>query len=229
MLFDEFSARFQLFGDTVNTTSRMESTGVKNKIHTSIDTANLLIAAGKGQWLSKREDDVLVKGKGIMNTFWVNLNQSKRTTSVTSSEASASGNGDLHIATVSNTHLTNYDNTKKAALLDSKFRLIKWNTDTLTDILKQIAVYRTACGVISDAEQMIQALEIELKNGVRARDEMVEVVCLPGYETKTAINKVNQEDIVLDERVQEELFSFVSTIASMYRGKFMLQWFIKVK
>jgi len=33
--------RFQLFGDTVNTCARLESTGMKNMIQLSEDTANL--------------------------------------------------------------------------------------------------------------------------------------------------------------------------------------------
>jgi class 3 adenylate cyclase len=36
-------SRFQLFGDTMNTCARMESTGLKSKIHISEETANLLI------------------------------------------------------------------------------------------------------------------------------------------------------------------------------------------
>ena len=40
-------SRFQLFGDTVNTAARVESTGVRNKIHLSHETAELLHSAGK--------------------------------------------------------------------------------------------------------------------------------------------------------------------------------------
>lgn len=64
-------ARFQLFGDTVNTASRMESNGVANKIQVSQSTADLLIAAGKASWLTKRDELVMAKGKGSMQTYWV--------------------------------------------------------------------------------------------------------------------------------------------------------------
>ena len=64
-------SRFQLFGDTVNTAARMESTGERNMIQLSEATANLLTQAGKGNWISARKGSVNVKGKGEMNTFWV--------------------------------------------------------------------------------------------------------------------------------------------------------------
>lgn len=56
-------ARFQLFGDTINTTSRIESTGKRDRIHISQETADYLIKAGKQHWLKLREDKVTAKGK----------------------------------------------------------------------------------------------------------------------------------------------------------------------
>jgi class 3 adenylate cyclase len=49
---------------TVNTASRIESTGLPNRIHVSQDTAELLIEASKGHWVTAREELVSAKGKG---------------------------------------------------------------------------------------------------------------------------------------------------------------------
>jgi class 3 adenylate cyclase len=73
-------SRFQLFGDTMNTASRMESTGYPGLIQLSQDTANSLIDAGKCKWVVPRKDLVVAKGKGEMQTYWLRTSTSLPTT-----------------------------------------------------------------------------------------------------------------------------------------------------
>ena len=54
-------SRYQLFGDTMNTASRIESTSAKNKIQLSQDTAELIIEAGKKPWVEERRDTIFAK------------------------------------------------------------------------------------------------------------------------------------------------------------------------
>ena len=49
----------------------MESNGVKGAIHVSEQTATCLHNAGKGHWVTAREEMIEAKGKGRIQTFWV--------------------------------------------------------------------------------------------------------------------------------------------------------------
>ncbi|XP_046529995.1 retinal guanylyl cyclase 2 [Equus asinus] len=62
--------RYCLFGDTVNTASRMESTGLPYRIHVSHSTVTILRALNEGYEVELRGRTEL-KGKGTEETFWL--------------------------------------------------------------------------------------------------------------------------------------------------------------
>lgn len=56
---------FDLWGDTVNTASRMESSGVPGRIHVAPSTRDLL----RDSWSFEEREPVEVKGLGRMTTY----------------------------------------------------------------------------------------------------------------------------------------------------------------
>jgi len=203
-------SRFQLFGDTMNTAARMESTGITNRIQLSQATADLLIEQGKDHWIIKRKDKVKAKGKGELTTYF--LLSAKQKSSDRSSGLSASIRDEIGL-----------DNpaigVKRA---QKRNRVADWVVEILGNLLKEMAAKRELTGVNPDSRATIEALEnqsignpgvIELSNQTGI-DEVNECLTLPAYSANGAAPAKSAAP--LDKEVVDELRDYIYSIASMY-------------
>jgi 3'5'-cyclic nucleotide phosphodiesterase/Adenylate and Guanylate cyclase catalytic domain len=205
-------ARFQLFGDTMNTASRIESTGVANRIHTSQETAELILDAGKGSWLTQREDKVHAKGKGVITTYWLELESGGTNRSATGMDSSQ------HTYQVSNNSDDPDNMLADVFEFDNKTRrLINWNCEVLQRLLKHIIFRRESFGKKKCLN--VEAIETNFLQPNETKmviDEVKEIITLPMFDPRTASHSP-AENIVLDDSVWQQLQMYVTEIASLYR------------
>jgi class 3 adenylate cyclase len=202
-------SRFQLFGDTMNTASRMESTGARGKIQISEDTAELLRQGGKDRWIKIRDETIVAKGKGEMQTYWLAVTKAEEGSEFDSS-AHSSGRDVSDNGSVGGRQRNR--NTEGDAKTN---RLIEWNTEVLMRLLKQIEARRrilkqTNPNRRADADESL----FESDNHM-VIDEVKEIIALPEDNFSDAIRGA-EESVVFHPSVGEELADFVTNIASLY-------------
>jgi class 3 adenylate cyclase len=145
-------SRFQLFGDTMNTAARMESTGEPGKIHVSKATCNFLTASGKQHWLTTRRELVNAKGKGELQTFWVNPQRKvsggkqRREYLHEFKEDSISLGLDLTSDSGIWRHLSVDEIYPNETEVSKKRRLVEWNTEVLIALLGRLEAMRPRVG-----------------------------------------------------------------------------------
>ena len=209
-------ARFQLFGDTINTAARMESTGRKGKIQVSQATADLLKSGGKGHWLSQRQDKVVAKGKGELVTYWLSPSTVTRTNG---SGGDSSASGDM-----SNTEPDCEDEAKpnldqSNGLSQKDLRLVDWNTDVLVSILRDIAGMRKARSIPASPFHQIRKLEQEsISMDHLVIEEVSEVISLPTFDVEVTERAKKRGSKDVKSVVVEELREYIRTIALTYRN-----------
>lgn len=237
-------ARFQLFGDTVNTAARMESNGTPGKIQVSQKTADLIIASGKESWLTARKDLINAKGKGKLQTYWLSRKYSAGSTTGrrSSAHASMASLEDALADPASAMSSSRSDPSPSSNLLEDKTptaidpsiqRLINWNVAIFQELLEEIVAHRTM--VSSSQSSSIAAssssninrnklIESVSRPGTHVRDEVVETINMPCYNAAASTLAHKQSfrgtasGTQLDPKVVTQLRDYVTKIASFYHA-----------
>ena len=164
------------------------------------------MAAGKEQLLVRRENTVEAKGKGVLQTYWLRFGKDRRSrySSVTGSGGSVSE-----------------ERSASDSSADVKStRLIKWNVEVLAGQLKRILAMRE-----ENAEKQVRRnISLRLDPSAHVLDEVKEVIPL---RNEAKAYRVDPETIVLPEKVMEQLYDYVSSIAELYHDenrKFANTW-----
>jgi len=202
-------SRFQLFGDTVNMASRMESTGKRNYIQVSNSTANLLIASGKEHWITKREDMVQAKGKGSVQTYWI-----KRTLPPGEDRDDNSDSSDSDKKSSSKTFISMDGDLSGDDNVKNRIRktLIEWQVELLSRLLKRIVAKRSSYD--NEVQHSFDAFGSEK---TMPRDEIAEEVKMPSFNSRTSIQIASSQYTQLPSEVLDQLEDFVTSIAFLYR------------
>jgi Calicivirus putative RNA polymerase/capsid protein len=185
----------------------MESNGLPGMIQVSQKTADLLFEAGKESWVRKREDLVVAKGKGALQTYWVD--PPGRTGSDSQS-------------TVSNSDASLLQNSSAEAWkfhtdFDMLERLIDWNLESFTTLLKGVVAWRAATGGTSK-QLKFDATSVSSMMEINPRAEISEVLILPDNALDLrSSSAAAPAEVELGTEVIWQLRDYISSIAYMYR------------
>lgn len=191
-----------------------------NKIHVSADTANLLTLGGKGHWINPRDDRVVAKGKGELQTFWLDPRGVGPAASIQSGGASSVGD-DQSLEGLSESGLgrmASLASATTAPVLNysgKHNRLVSWNTDIMSRLLRQIIARRESCGIFPDPLEKLLQMEADVGRSRLALSEVREVIDMPDYDLR--LDQVDPSTVILSHEVTRQLHDYVQTVAAMYR------------
>lgn len=216
-------SRFQLFGDTVNTAARMESTGKRGSVQCSQATADVLTEGGKGHWIKPREEKVHAKGKGELQTYWIEVTSSQQRRS---SGDDLSGDGTVHDGQDARSQIWGKEDEIPEVVTQRARhqRLIDYNVDLLAQHLKRVEARRRVlarvgrrCSQGGHAPMIHQPSTEQTDDGRTVLDEVAEVIRLPTFDARSIKGYVDPASIELDSKVMSQLKRYVTIIAAMYR------------
>ena len=215
----------------------MESTGEKNMIQVSEDTAELLTNAGKGHWLVPRDNPVAAKGKGLVQTYWLQPNKRRPSMNTESMRLSVDGSSsdgyglptsgeredaEVHRALSKSWKNINIENgaSMETGVSMAKERLIRWNAAILESFLLKIVERRNATNGGDDPFNSLSEVNdftpSEEDKVLSFSEKLCEKVMFPD-DSYSEEYPVVLAGTSINPKARAQLLEYVTAIASMYR------------
>ena len=175
--------------------------------------------AGKEAWITPRDDLVSAKGKGDIQTYWVNVKAQRVVEIENGLEGDDRSQGNsAHSGDSKPGH-------KSVALTKSVFdmqpmshnrklkRLVDWQTDILARLLKPIVAQRDRKAASKFLNNPANALPVV---GDCVLDEVADTLILPKFDPTQAKSQVNPNTVELSPAVMTQLRDYVTAMAQSY-------------
>jgi hypothetical protein len=236
-------SRFQLFGDTMSTASKMESSGKAGRIHVSKETANLLIAGGKGDWLQETGETIVATGRGEIVTYWLKTNFRKvnrtslmptnmnRNTNISSSNREDSEDNAAIERAAALTSTGGGSSSVRGSRTGNKLtsRVADWDMvssaatskiDRLVDYNAEVMISLLKKIVARRSVENDESREMELTTmgGSVALDEVKEVINMPQYNPEASVKMASDYMVEIPEAVRIEMRLYIHRVADMYHA-----------
>jgi hypothetical protein len=168
-------------------------------IQISQSTSELVVAAGKIHWVEPRKDAVKAKGKGLLNTFWMQPHTKRESTN--SLTVDTEERQDLH------KEIQDEDREAK------EDRRIDWIAGLLEEHIKRVVARRNAAH-----KHYNQTTAVYRPNeGQIPLDEVAYKIVLTNFDMKVAMKENHASMVVISPEINSQLSSYVADIASIYR------------
>merc|ERR1712151_176844 len=207
-------ARFQLFGDTMTTTSLIHSHGESGRIHISEATASILLKSGKKRWVHKRDDRIWTEAKGELVTYWLSRGRNPL----------RNPNSEFDTASEIGSTTGSYEElmSDMRSSLDTERRWVDFNTEVLGNLLKQIIARRETNTnrrptKITKAKEKSLTLSSDFdENATMPIEEVKEIIDLPEFDKKWSRRQRENLDVEIPVTVVSQLREYVTNISKMY-------------
>jgi hypothetical protein len=160
--------------------------------------------------MTSREDMVNAKGKGLMQTYFLEIRKNNTGSSVGQSDSIVDSTEYTdHLLDVTQTN-TASEEFSPMTLTSKNARLVEWVSEVLMGFIKEMAMNRVSA---KRSKGKVNEDLFTTNEGHSVLDEVTEIILLPGMADSEVYNPV----IDIDPEIGVQLRHYLTRIAAMYQ------------